>query len=85
MEVEEVNRMLISLRAARVNAEMTQKQAGSAIGVDKSTIINWEMGRSYPRIDQLQRLCAAYQIPVDYIFCAENQLKVDSESAIVHS
>ena len=34
----------ISLKAARVNAGLTQEQAARAIGKTKQTIVNWEAG-----------------------------------------
>lgn len=58
----------ISLRAARVNANMTQKDAAKAISVDPATIANWEKGFRSPKAEQLYRLCEVYKIPIDYIF-----------------
>lgn len=36
----------ISLTAARVNAEMTQKDVAKALKVSKQTIVNWEKGKT---------------------------------------
>lgn len=58
----------ISLAAARVNANMTQRQAAEAIGVDKTTIVSWEKGRTYPNSILLHRLSDIYQIPIGNIF-----------------
>lgn len=58
----------VSLRAARVNAEMTQKQAATAISVDATTVANWEKGKHAPRVDQLYQLCEIYGISIDNIF-----------------
>ena len=33
--------MQISLKAARVNAEMSQREAAERIGVDVSTVLKW--------------------------------------------
>lgn len=60
--------MKITLRAARVNANIKQEEAARAIGVDKATIINWEKGRTSPRLDQMDKLCRLYNAPIDDIF-----------------
>lgn len=59
--------MQITLKAARVNAELTQKEAASRIGVDVSTIISWEAGKTSPKAIYLDALCRLYSIPVDCI------------------
>lgn len=60
--------MKVSLKAARVNAELTQRQAAQGLGVDVTTIINWENGRTSPKYIQLEELCKLYDIPVDCVF-----------------
>lgn len=63
--------MQISLKAARVNAEMTQKQAAERIGVDVSTIVSWENGKTSPKAPQLGELCNLYKLSVDSIFLSK--------------
>lgn len=58
----------ISLAAARVNANMTQKEAAERIGVTPQTIFNWEKGCSEPSIQQAIKLSEVYGIPIDQIF-----------------
>ena len=60
--------MNISLKAARVNAELRQNDAAEKLSVDKATIISWEKGRTAPRADQLRALSELYGVPMDYIF-----------------
>ncbi len=64
--------LMISLKAARVNCGMTQKEAAQAIKVDAATIINWEKGKTAPRVTQLQMLSKLYEIPMDCIFLDRN-------------
>lgn len=59
--------MQISLKAARVNANLTQKEAAKAIGVDATTIFKWENGRTAPRFHQFKALCALYGVDMDCI------------------
>lgn len=57
----------ITLKAARVNAGMTQAEAARAVGAEKSTIMRYETGRSMPKADMLEKLCKAYGIPIQHI------------------
>lgn len=63
--------MQISLKAARVNACLTQREAAQGIGVDVSTIVSWESGKTSPKATLLDALCKLYEIPVDAIFLRE--------------
>ena len=46
--------MQVSLKAARVNAGMSQKEAAKMIGVSNKTLCNWEKGVSYPSADKIR-------------------------------
>lgn len=60
--------MLVSLKAARVNANLTQKAVAKALGISEVTIINWEKGKTSPTADNLSALCALYNANIDDIF-----------------
>lgn len=60
--------MMISLKAARVNAGLTQQQAASLIAVGKKTLWSWENGKTFPKVDQLKKLCEIYHVSMDSIF-----------------
>lgn len=60
--------MQISMKAARVNAGLTQKEVAGLLKISNTTLIKWENGVTYPRIDQFQRLAALYGVAVDDIF-----------------
>ena len=59
--------MKISLAAARVNANLTQEGAAQKIGVNRSTIQNWENGKSYPSIPQVRKIEEVYGCSYDDI------------------
>lgn len=58
--------LVISIKAARVNAELTLKEASKAIGVATSTLCDYESGKSSPRGDTLQRMSNLYKWPIDH-------------------
>lgn len=61
----------ISLAAARVNANMNQREMAKYVGVDISTITNWEKGKTEPTTSQLRKISEAAGIPMDFIFVPE--------------
>ena len=61
--------MAITLKAARVNAGLTQAQAAAKMGLTKAIISNWERGLSYPNVKHIQMIEQTYGIPyADIIF-----------------
>lgn len=60
--------MRVSLKAARVNAGILQKEAAKAAGVSSLTIIKWEKGESSPDIEHFDKLCKLYNCTRDDIF-----------------
>ena len=63
-----MDKLQISLAAARVNANLTQEQVAEKMQISKTTIINWEKGRVIPRIPEVEMLARIYNIPQDNIF-----------------
>lgn len=65
----------ITLEAARVNAHMTQTQAGKAIGVSQNTICAWENGKSgIPKAAAIA-LASVYDMPLECIILPINEPK----------
>ena len=60
--------MQISLRAARVNAELTLIEAAKKIGIGKDTLIKWEKNSGLVNPIFQERISATYDMPIDYIF-----------------
>lgn len=63
-----MERIQISLAAARVNAGLTQADVAKALNVGKQTIVSWEKGKSEPKMSQSRELSLLYRMPLDYIF-----------------
>ena len=57
----------IKLKAARVNAGMTQEDVAKTIGRNKQTIVNWENGVTEIRARDLIRLSELYEILIEYL------------------
>jgi transcriptional regulator with XRE-family HTH domain len=60
----------ITLKAARVNANLSQQVAADRIGVAVSTLRNWESGKTFPNQPKIEKICEVYGIPFDVLFFA---------------
>lgn len=60
--------MQLSIKAARVNANLTQQELAEAVGVTTQTINSWENGRREPKVSQAKALCETLGVRMDDIF-----------------
>ena len=68
--------MRITLRAARMNMSLTQKEAAKKLGDTVDTLRNWEKGKSYPDAMRIRRIEETYNVHYDdLIFLPRNTLK----------
>lgn len=64
---EGMNFPMLSLTAARVNANLTQKQFAERCGVSESTVIAWESGRRLPGYKMLGTIERVLGISLNFI------------------
>ena len=57
----------ISMKAARVNRNLTAKQTGELIGRSEKTILNWENAVTPINANDFYRLCELYKINPDFV------------------
>lgn len=57
----------MTLRAARVNAGLSQKNAAKEFGVSNKTLGNWENGITFPPADKIPAICKRYGVPFDQL------------------
>ena len=67
-EVSHMKYPSISLKAARVNAELTQKEAAQKLGINQATLQNYEKGITFPTMNMVDKISELYDFPKDYIF-----------------
>lgn len=59
--------MKITLKAARVNKNLTQQEVADKLKVSKHTIINWEKGKTKVPFASLTVLCQLYNCNINNI------------------
>lgn len=64
----------ISMRAARVNVGLSQKEAAMRLGVSNKTLCKWENYESFPGADKIPSICELYGVHYDHL----NFLPTDS-------
>lgn len=57
----------ITLKAARVNAGLTQTDVAKAIGKSKSTVLKWEKGKCDIDIKSFYKMCKLYHVTPELI------------------
>ena len=62
----------ITLKAARINAGLKQREVASALNVNVTTVGRWENYISPPSADKIDGLCNLYGVSYDnVIFCKQ--------------
>ena len=59
--------MKLTLKAARVNAGYSQKEAAEIIGISNKTLCSWENGKTFPDQPMIEKLCGLYGVTYDMI------------------
>ena len=65
--------MPLSLKAARVNCNLTQEEAAKRIGVTPKMLSKWENAESFPSVKRLPAILKVYNVGYDdLIFLPSN-------------
>ena len=65
--------MAITLKAARVNQNLTQKEAAKLLGISVKTLQNYEAGTSFPDVPIIEKMKRTYHVKyADLIFLPHN-------------
>lgn len=59
--------MAITLKAARVNANLTLDEVCKALHISKQTLISYESGKTIPKMDIGIEMARLYNMPIDNI------------------
>lgn len=55
--------MSLTLKACRVNKDLTQIEAAKALGIRKETLASYEAGRTFPDVPTIKKIEALYGVP----------------------
>lgn len=72
--------MKVSMKALRVNAELSQIDAAEKIGVTPLTLSKWESHTTFPTLDQLVKMCKVYGCTVDDVRLPDNIANSDDNA-----
>ena len=59
--------MKLTLKAARINAQLTRAEVATKVRKSENTIANYEQGRSTPDVETAKALASLFGMPVDDI------------------
>ena len=57
----------LTLRAARVNAGYSQREAAERLKISPYTLSNWERGISMPKANRIDAICDLYGVTFDML------------------
>lgn len=59
--------MQMTLKAIRINKQLSQDEAAKLIGISSDTLSNYERGKSFPDIPVLKKIEEVYETKYDNI------------------
>lgn len=62
----------ITMRAARVNADLTINEVAKELGISNKTLISWEKGKTEPTASQMLKLVSLYAMPMEFLILPKN-------------
>lgn len=70
--------------------DLTQADVAKALGYTASTVSDWGKGKSYPRVDRMQKLAEYLRVPMAYLTTRKNiddlpSLLSDDEQKLVRA
>lgn len=73
-------RSRVSLRAKRVDLNLTLEEASKLIGISKYTLYNYEHFRSLPNVEVAKEIARAYRVRLDELkFAPDDTVVVSSK------
>lgn len=65
----------MTLEAARKNKGYTQKEAAKLLGISEYTLINYENGKTFPKIPTIKKMEKLYEVEYkDLFFSIKNTI-----------
>lgn len=65
--------MKLTLKAARVNAGLSQAEVAKSLKVSQASVASWESGLSSPRIQRAMKMAELYGLSVYDIFFKQEE------------
>lgn len=75
------------LKEARIKKGYTLRELESfgKLGISQQSLIKYERGEVYPRIDLLEKMCSLYETTLDYVLYGDDEFKKydNKESSLI--
>ena len=72
----------INYAAARVNSNLTQKEASKRLNISEFTLINYENGKTIPNWNMHEKMADLYKIPKEMLCPPKERAKFKSSTTI---
>lgn len=64
------------LKRLRIEHNLTQEQLAQRVGVLKASISSYELGKQYPTINTLIKLCNLFDVSADYLIGRSDSMQL---------
>ena len=80
-----MNDIGLNIKTMRLRNDMTQDELASKLGVSRSAVSSWEVGRNEPCIGDIEKMSVLFDClktdiigpsPIEYFFIADNEEKI---------
>lgn len=65
--------ILVNIKNMREKTGLTQRQLAEQLGVGRTAVAMWELGKSVPRSDKLPALARILDCTIDELFCGTRE------------
>lgn len=69
----------VSLRAKRVDLELTLEEASKLIGISKYSLYNYEHYKNTPSVETALKIAQAYNVPIENLRFAQDDEVISSK------
>ncbi len=73
------------IKKIRIDNNMTQDEFAAKLGLTRVAISKWELGKSYPSIENLKTICSTFNVSFDDLLDDEKKNEIPNEQVEVHS
>ncbi|HAS56850.1 MAG TPA: hypothetical protein DEF61_02960 [Firmicutes bacterium] len=73
------------IKKIRIDNNMTQDEFASKLGLTRVAISKWELGKSYPSIENLKTICSTFNVSFDDLLEDEKKNEIPNGQVEVHS
>lgn len=78
---KEMNTMGEKILNLRIQKRLSQNDLGNRLGVARQTVARWEAGEAQPNLEDIERMCEIFNVPINYFLNRKQEAEVAAENS----